>query len=269
MLAAMRPRQWTKNLLVLAGLVFAAKLGDAHRWLEAVAAFGSFCAASSAAYLVNDLADIAADRRHPVKRRRPIASGALPVGRARVLALGLAAVSLGIAAVLGGWTLACVGCFLGLQLAYSLRLKHVVLVDVAAIAILFVVRAAAGAVAVDVRISPWLLVCTALLAFFLALGKRRSELAASGGAAGRPVLARYSLRGLDRLVAIVALVTVGVYASYALTARHGSGLGVTIPFVVFGLARYHFLLRRGAAGRSPTTCSSATCRSSRPSPAGP
>src|SRR5437764_7109011 len=171
-IVALRPRQWSKNLLVFAGIVFAAKLGDAGRWGEAVACFVAYCALSSAAYLVNDLRDLEHDRLHPVKRQRPIARGEVPVGLAVALAAVLTAVALGIGAWLGLVSLGFLLAFGALQLAYSFGLKHVVLLDVFAIGGLFVIRAAAGAAAVHVRISPWLLLCTALLALFLALATR-------------------------------------------------------------------------------------------------
>lgn len=252
-LVAARPRQWTKNLLLFAGLVFAAKLGDASRWAEAAAIFVAYCAASSAAYLVNDVRDAAADRGHPVKRLRPIASGAVPPRRALALAAFLAAVALALAAALGPWTVAFLLGFFGLQAAYTLGLKHVVLVDVLAISGLFVIRAAAGAEAVDVRISPWLLACTALLALFLALGKRRGELVLvhADETPGRRVLDGYSLALVDRLVAVVAAATVAAYVLYTLTARDSRALVVTIPFVVFGLVRYLVLLRRSDVGEEP------------------
>jgi 4-hydroxybenzoate polyprenyltransferase len=183
--AALRPRQWTKNLLLFAGLVFAAKLGDATRWLEAFLAFAAYCAASSAAYLANDVRDAAHDREHPVKRLRPVASGELPPNLALGVAGALAAAALAAAVVLGPWSVAFIAAFLGLQGAYTAGLKHVVLIDVFAIAGLFVVRASAGAEAVDVRISPWLLICTGLLALFLALAKRRAELVLVGAEATR------------------------------------------------------------------------------------
>ena len=186
---ALRPRQWTKNLLLFAGIVFAAKLGDAVRWVEAVTAFVAYCAASSAAYLVNDVRDVDSDRLHPVKRARPIARGELSPRTALVLAAGLAIVALSLTAALGAASLACMVAFASLQAAYSLRLKAVELVDVLAIAGLFVLRAAAGAIAVDVPISQWLLLCTFLLALFLALAKRRAELGLDG------VRARATLEG--------------------------------------------------------------------------
>jgi 4-hydroxybenzoate polyprenyltransferase len=250
---ALRPRQWLKNLLVFAGLVFAAKLGDAGRWLEAVAAFGAYCAVSSAAYLVNDLRDREDDRMHPVKRARPIARGELSPRRAVVLAAGLAAAALALAGVLGLVSVAFLLAFAGLQAAYSFSLKHVVLLDVLVIGSLFVIRAAAGAAAVDVRISPWLLLCTALLALFLALAKRRGELVLVGAqhTPGRPVLEGYSLELVDQLVAIVAASTVITYSLYTLTARDSKALLATVPFVIFGLFRYLLLVHRDDVGEEP------------------
>ncbi len=210
-LASLRPRQWSKNLLLFAGLIFAAKLGDGHRWLEAVAIFVAYCAASSASYLVNDVRDAEGDRLHPVKRNRPVARGELPARRALALAAALAAVAVVVAAALGFASLLFLLAFLALQVVYSLGLKHVVLLDVAVIAGLFVVRAAAGAAAVDVRISPWLLVCTA---------------------------------------PVVTTATVAAYAVYTVTT-HTAWLALTIPFVVFGLARYLALVHRHELGEEP------------------
>jgi 4-hydroxybenzoate polyprenyltransferase len=252
-LAAMRPRQWSKNLLVFAGLVFAAKLGDASRWVEALAAFAAYCAISSAAYLVNDVRDREDDRLHPVKRARPIARGELSPRAALVLAAGLAAVALALVAVLGPVSVAFLLAFAALQAGYTLALKHIVLLDVLAIGALFVIRAAAGAAAVDVRISPWLLLCTALLALFLALAKRRGELVLVGArqAPGRPVLEGYSLELVDQLVAIVASSTVLAYSVYTLTARDSKALLATVPFVIFGVFRYLLLVHRDDVGEEP------------------
>lgn len=251
--AAMRPRQWTKNLLVFAGIVFAAEIGDWHKWVTATVCFVAYCAASSAAYLANDVRDVGLDRLHPVKRMRPIARGELSERGALSLALGLAATAIVLSALLGVWSFVLLLAFLGLQAAYSLGLKHLVLLDVATIAALFVVRAAAGAVAVDVRISPWLLVCTALLALFLALSKRRAEisLVEAGATPGRPVLDGYSQELVDRLVSVLAIATVLVYAAYTLTAGNSRWMAVTIPFVAFGIGRYVWLVRGRGAGEEP------------------
>ena len=250
---ALRPRQWTKNLLLFAGIVFAAEVGDARKWLEAGAAFVLYCAASSAAYLVNDLIDAPADRLHPVKRRRPLARGELSRRAAVVAAVALVGVATVLALALGLVAVGFLALFLAIQTAYTLGLKHVVLVDVMAIAALFVVRAAAGADAVDVRISPWLLVCTALLALFLALGKRRSELVLVDAEAtpGRPVLEGYSVELVDQLIAIVAAATVVGYTVYTLSARESQALAATIPFVLFGIFRYLLLLHRAGKGEEP------------------
>ena len=249
----MRPRQWSKNLLVFAGLVFAAKLGDPLRWLEACVCFVAYCAISSASYLANDVRDREDDRLHPVKRSRPIARGELSPRSALTIAavLGLAApllvAPLGLASVL------LVFAFAALQAGYTIRLKHVVLLDVLTISALFVVRAAAGAEAVDVRISPWLLLCTALLALFLALAKRRGELVlvGAGRTPGRPVLDGYSLELVDQLTGIVASGTVIAYAIYTVTAGHSRALLATVPFVVFGVFRYLLLMHRYDIGEEP------------------
>jgi 4-hydroxybenzoate polyprenyltransferase len=252
-LAALRPRQWSKNLLLFAGLIFAAKLGDATRWLEALLAFGVYCAASSAAYLVNDVRDAGHDRAHPVKRLRPVASGELPARTALALAAVLAAAAFGGAAVLGLGSIGFLAGFLVLQAAYTAGLKHVVLIDVLAIAGLFVLRASAGAEGVDVRISPWLLICTGLLALFLALAKRRAELVLVGAeeTPGRPVLEGYSLVLVDQLVTVVAASTVIAYSLYTFTARDSKAMMATVPFVLYGVFRYLLLLHRHDLGEEP------------------
>ena len=250
---AMRPRQWSKNLLVFAGIVFAAKLGDAARWGETLVAFAAYCALSSAAYLANDVRDRDEDRLHPVKRERPLARGELSPRAALALAAGLAAAALALGAWLGWASIALLLGFAALQAAYTLSLKHVVLIDVMTIGALFVVRAAAGAEAIDVRISPWLLLCTALLALFLALAKRRGELVLVGAerTPGRPVLAGYSLALVDQLVSVVAASTVIAYSLYTFTARDSKALMATIPFVLFGVFRYLLLIHRHDLGEEP------------------
>jgi len=251
-LVAMRPRQWTKNLLLFAGIIFAAKLGDPARWAAAVAAFVAYCAASSAAYLVNDVRDAESDRLHPVKRSRPIARGELSPRSALLLAAALALAALVLAGALGPPSLACLAAFVALQAAYSLGLKTFELVDVLAIAGLFVLRASAGAIAVDVRISEWLLLCTFLLALFVALGKRRAELGLDGVHA-RPALDGYSVALVDQLLAIVAAATIAAYTGYALAAHDTRWLVATVPLVVYGLFRYLLLLHRRGLGEEPET----------------
>jgi 4-hydroxybenzoate polyprenyltransferase len=245
LLAAIRPTQWSKNLLVFAGIVFAAQLGDARRWAWALAAFAAYCAASSAAYLVNDVRDAEDDRRHPSKRTRPVARGELSAGAALATAAALAGGALVLVLPLGWVTVGLLAAFLALQGAYTFGLKRLVLLDVFAIGALFVIRAVAGAEAVEVRISPWLLVCTALLALFLALAKRRGELAA-----GVHVPEGYSLALVDQLVAIVAASTVIAYSLYTFTA-HSTAMMATIPFVLYGVFRYLLLVHRDDLGEEP------------------
>jgi 4-hydroxybenzoate polyprenyltransferase len=252
MVAAMRPRQWSKNLLLYAGIIFAAEIDDPGRWVQATAAFVAYCLASSAAYIVNDVRDARHDRLHPLKRHRPIASGAVRKDRALNVAGILAVLAIAIVAPLGWGSLGYMAGFLALQGAYNLGLKDFALIDVMAIAGLFVIRAAAGAEAVHVRISPWLLICTALLALFLALAKRRGELATTGEEeGGRPVLAGYSFPLLDQLVSIVAACAIVAYSLYTFEAREGSAMMATIPFVVFGLFRYLLLMHRKDLGEEP------------------
>ena len=250
-IAAMRPRQWTKNLLLFAGILFAAQYDEPTKWIEAFVAFVAYCAASSAAYIVNDVLDAEEDRRHPLKRNRPIAAGVLAPDRALKIAAMLAIFAVAAMSWFGWASVAYVTGFLALQGAYSWRLKQVVLFDVMTIAALFVIRAAAGAEAVDVRISPWLIVCTALLALFLALAKRRGELTAQGEGAGRLVLAGYSFALVDQLVSIVAACTIVAYSLYTFEAREGSAMMATIPFVVFGIFRYLLLMHREDLGEEP------------------
>jgi 4-hydroxybenzoate polyprenyltransferase len=245
LLAALRPAQWSKNLLVFAGLVFAAQLGDPRRWLWAVTAFIAYCAASSAAYLVNDVRDADDDRRHASKRGRPVARGEVSARAALLLAAALSGAALFVVVPLGWATVGLLAGFLALQAAYTLSLKRLVLLDVFAIGALFVIRATAGAEAVEVRISPWLLVCTALLALFLALAKRRGELAA-----GVHVPEGYSLALVDQLVGVVAASTVIAYSLYTFTA-HSTAMMATIPFVLYGIFRYLLLVHRDDLGEEP------------------
>jgi 4-hydroxybenzoate polyprenyltransferase len=250
---SLRPRQWTKNLLLFAGIIFAAEIGDLSRWVEALAAFVAYCAASSASYLVNDVRDAPHDRAHPVKRARPIARGELSPRLAEAIAVALLLSAVLLVAPLGIASILFLCTFFALQAAYTLALKHVVLIDVMTIGGLFVVRAAAGAAAVEVRISPWLLLCTALLALFLALAKRRGELVLVGAEAtpGRPVLEGYSLALVDQLVTVVASSTVISYCLYTFTARDSKAMMITIPFVVFGVFRYLLLMHRRDLGEEP------------------
>ena len=218
-LASLRPAQWTKNLLVFAGLLFGRRLFDTTAVLAALGAFAVFCLLSGVVYIINDISDRESDRRHPLKARRPIASGALPVKTAAAVAFAIGAVALAGASALGLPFLAVAVAYLALQSLYSGPLKHIVIIDVLTLAIGFVLRAVAGAVAVNVEISHWLLVCTILLALFIALAKRRHEivLLADGAANHRPILGEYSAYLLDQMIAVVTASTLIAYVFYTIS----------------------------------------------------
>lgn len=253
---AMRPRQWSKNLLLFAGLLFAEKLGDATRvWLN-VLAFLSFCLISGAVYIYNDLQDVEEDRLHPQKRLRPIASGKLPIVVASWLMVSATLVGL----VLAFWIRPAFGwlavLYILLSLTYSLGAKHIVIVDVFLIAAGFVLRALAGAVAIDVNISGWLLACTTLLSLFLGFCKRRHELVMLGEEAPnhRVTLGEYSVGLLDQFIAIVSSATIITYALYTIqsaTAAQHENLKYTIPLVMYGIFRYLYLVHRKDLGGAP------------------
>jgi 4-hydroxybenzoate polyprenyltransferase len=257
--ASLRPEQWTKNLFVFAGLLFGGRLFDIESIVLASATFAIFCALSGSVYLFNDVADREADRVHPLKSSRPIATGELPVRTALFVAGVLGATSIVAAAlirpVLGGVGAA----YLILLLVYSAFLKHVVIVDVLTIAAGFVLRAVAGAVAVNVPISHWLLVCTTLLALFLALSKRRHELTllAEGATEHRRILTEYSPYLLDQMVGVVTASTLVAYSIYSTSTEtaerlHTDRLGLTIPFVLYGIFRYLYLVHQKRGGGSPS-----------------
>jgi 4-hydroxybenzoate polyprenyltransferase len=258
LLLSLRPGQWTKNLLVFAGILFGRRLFDPSAAVHALAAFAIFCALSGVVYLINDVADREADRRHPLKMRRPIASGAVSVPAALAAALGLAVAALASAVALG-WTFALVAAaYLSLLALYSGPLKNIVIIDVLTIAIGFVLRAAAGAVAVDVEISHWLLVCTILLALFIALAKRRHEIVLLAGEARshRAILSEYTPYLLDQMIAVVTASTLISYAFYTISpeteAKFGTQwLGLTIPFPLYGIFRYLYLVHHREGGGSP------------------
>ncbi len=261
LLLSLRPAQWTKNALLFAGLIFGGKLLQPDAVITAAEAFAVFCGLSGVVYIVNDLRDIDTDRRHPIKSRRPIASGAVSRAAAQGTAAILAFVALGAAFALHTGFGLIAATYLGLLVTYSLFLKHIVILDVLTIAAGFVMRAAAGAVVLDVEISDWLLVVTLLGALFLALGKRRGEMAtlAGGGTDHRPILAHYSTDLLDQMITIVAASTLLAYAFYTINpetvARFNTDLLVfTLPFPLYGLFRYLYLihLREGGANPSET-----------------
>jgi 4-hydroxybenzoate polyprenyltransferase len=256
LILACRPRQWPKNFLVYFGLVFALKLFEVRLFADATVAFLVFCALSSAVYLVNDLADVESDRQHPVKCKRPLAAGIIRPGHAGALAVVLVVPSLLVAYLLSPAFGAVSLGYLVLQLAYSYRLKHLVLIDVFAIAAGFVFRAVAGAVVVGVPISPWLYVCTVLAALFVGLAKRRNELVLlnSGAANHRRILDEYSPQFLDQLITVIVSATVMAYSLYTFSAEglpRNHAMMLTIPFVLYGLFRYLYLVHMRNGGGSP------------------
>ena len=268
LLASMRVYQWTKNLVLFAGLVFTLKILDPEYVVPAVAGFFAFSLAVSGTYLLNDVLDVERDRLHPEKRRRPVASGALPIPVALAGGAALLAVGLGgcywIGPRFGSTALA----YVILTLAYSLVLKRVVLLDVVSIALGFVLRAAAGVEllrdrapggAESIELSPWLLVCAFFLALFLAIGKRRHELSVLEGDASRhrAALGSYTGKLLDQLVAVVTSATVLVYSVYTIAPETlakfgGRPLYLTIPFVLYGIFRYLYLMYAEEKGGNPS-----------------
>ena len=255
---SLRPRQWVKNLFVFAALIFSENLFSPLIW-PAIEAFVIFCALSGAIYLINDVADADKDRLHPVKRHRPVASGALPRTTALSLAAALVLVSLTASFRLSSRFGVIAIAYCALLTGYSIWLKHVVILDVLTVAVGFVLRAVAGAEAIEVEISGWLVICTILIALFLALGKRRHEYLTLKGAAAahRPILAEYSEGFLDQMIAVVTASTVTAYALYTMSPEtigkfHTRLLPLTLPFVLYGIFRYLYLLYRRELGGNPS-----------------
>ena len=242
----MRPQEWVKNLLVFAGLLFSGKVDQSAAVADATLAFVAFCLISSAGYLFNDLRDAEHDRRHPDKRNRPIASGALAPGTAATAAvvLAVAAIALPLALV-DAEVAGLVALYAVITVAYSVVLKRLVIIDVMTIASLFILRVVAGAVAVEAQASEYLLVCTAMLALFLGFTKRRQEaiLEETDTAETRPVLEHYSVPFLDQMVAMVTAAAIISYVIYAVNSPNvGSRMLATAPSVLYGVFRYLYLI---------------------------
>jgi 4-hydroxybenzoate polyprenyltransferase len=258
LVVSLRPGQWSKNLFVFAGLLFGKQLFEPGAVAASCAAFAIFCALSGVVYLLNDVADREADRRHPLKSRRPIASGQLSPGlalaAAGVLGAGGLLAAFALRPLFGVVALA----YVVLNAGYSARLKHVVIIDVLTIAIGFVLRAVAGAVAIAVPISHWLLVCMVLLALFLALSKRRHELTllAEGATDHRRILGEYSPYLLDQMIGVVTASTLIAYIFYTISPEtvqnfNTEYLALTIPFPLYGIFRYLYLVHKKEGGGSP------------------
>jgi len=258
-ITGLRPRQWTKNLLVFAGLIFSQGLNDPTLVARSVFAFAIFCLLSGSVYLINDVMDAERDRAHPQKRFRPVASGRLPAGVALVgaivLLVGSSVGAIFVSRPFGATAVA----YAALQIAYSMGLKHVVILDSLIIAGGFVLRALAGVLVLGIELSHWLLLCTILLALFLTFGKRRHELIAleAGAADHRPILSEYSPQLLDQMIAVVTASTLMAYALYTMAPETQAKLGttrlpLTIPFVLYGIFRYLYLLYRRDLGGDPS-----------------
>lgn len=257
LLETMRPRQWPKNGFVFGALLFDRQVLDLSSLGRTLAAFVLLCLMSSAVYVMNDLADVDSDRQHPTKRQRPLPSGRLSPTVARVATAVLTVVSLAAGYVLSPALALVLLAYWLIQVAYTFRLKHVVLLDVLIIATGFVLRVAAGVTVIEVeRFSPWLYVCMALLALFMALGKRRHELVLLGQNASnhRAILGEYSLDLIDRLIGIVTTSTLVAYSLYTFLAEglpENHLMMLTIPFVLYALFRYLYLIHVRQEGGAP------------------
>ena len=257
MLRLLRPKQWTKNLLLFAALLFARKLLDPTAFATACLAFVSFCLASSSVYVVNDLVDVERDRLHPEKRNRPIASGRVGRGTALALAAGLTAGALAVALWIGPEFAVTVVVYMALSHFYSFVAKNVVILDTLIVAVGFVIRAVAGAIAIQVPYSDWFVLCTLFVALFIALSKRKAELLAGGAdIRTRPVLAHYSESALGAFTGTSMAAAVISYSLYVQDILHESAgerrlLIFTVPFVIVAIFRYHLLVEREGAGEKP------------------
>jgi len=259
LLRSLRPAQWAKNVFVLAPLVFGGMLLDSRVTLRALLALAAFCCASSAVYLINDLRDREEDRRHPLKRLRPIAAGTLKVPVAVLAVLALAGAAALLSARLGRPFALVLGTYFVLNVLYTLWLKHMVILDVMSIAISFVLRVEAGSTATGIEVSRWLFLCTIFLALFLAFSKRRHEitLLAHEASGQRPVLDHYSPAFLDQMINVVTASSVVSYALYAVAPEtvakyHTPDLVYTIPLVLYGIFRYLYLMYQRPGERNPT-----------------
>ncbi|MFH1347345.1 MAG: decaprenyl-phosphate phosphoribosyltransferase [Candidatus Margulisiibacteriota bacterium] len=257
LLKSLRPAQWTKNFFVFAGIIFSLNFFETALLLKVICAFIIFCFLSSAIYLLNDIRDIEADRKHPRKKLRPIASGQLSIPAALAFALILLAIAVPASFYLNfSFALAALS-YLVLMVLYIFLLRDMVILDVFSIAAGFVLRAAAGVVVIGVELSPWLIICTILLALFIALGKRRHELITLTEAVGhRKILNEYNPQLLDQLISITAGATVVAYALYTLWPETVSKFNTTnlvysIPFVLYGIFRYLYLIYKKDAGGRP------------------
>ncbi|GJQ22038.1 MAG: decaprenyl-phosphate phosphoribosyltransferase [Bacteroidia bacterium] len=260
LLTLLRPRQWVKNLFLFAPLIFSKHLFEENSFLTALAGFFSFCFLSSGVYVVNDIFDREADKSHPIKRNRPIAAGLVPVGSGIAVAAILILLAAAIASFLNSSFQRTAGLYLLLNLSYSMRLKHVILLDVFIIAAGFMLRVLAGAFVIEVEVSHWLVLCTLFVSLFLALSKRRGELLlerVTGEVSGREVLKEYDTAFADQMITISASGMAISYALYTVAERtvtmfKTENLIFTTVFVLFGIFRYLYLLKKKSTEDNPT-----------------
>lgn len=255
----MRPKQWTKNLIIFAGLIFSLNLFKPPLFVKTFAAFGVFCLLSGAVYIINDIKDLERDKNHPLKSKRPLASGELTISSAILALILLIPGSLLVSFMLNPGFGYITVLYLILSTLYSFYFKHTVILDVLINSIGFVLRAVAGAVVIQVVISPWLFICTILLALFLGLGKRRHELVLLGDGAlnHRKILEEYSPELLDQMIAVVTASTVMAYSLYTMAPEtkeklHTPYMNLTIPFVLYGIFRYLYLIHKREEGGDPS-----------------
>jgi 4-hydroxybenzoate polyprenyltransferase len=256
----MRPRQWLKNAFIFAGLIFSRNLSDVHLLVKVIVGFSLFCLAASSIYIFNDIKDMKKDKEHPEKCKRPIAMGLLQLKKAYAASAVLAIIAL-IGSFLVDLTFfAILSAYVAMNVAYSIKIKHIVILDVMCIAFGFVLRVIAGTALVDVRPSDWLIICTITLSLFLGFSKRRHEVILIGHEATnhRKVLTDYSITFLDQMIAVATACTVMSYALYTIedetVAKFGtSNLVFTIPFVIYGIYRYLYLIHRKETGGNPTS----------------
>lgn len=247
-----RPRQWYKNLLLFVGLVFSRNLTDAELVLFSILGFLAFCAISGSVYILNDMVDRNRDEAHPRKSMRPIPSGRISLAQAAIYGVLLAACGMTAAFYIGSLFALSALTYVAVAVSYSLLLKNVIILDAIVVAIGFVVRALAGTLAIDVPVSPWLIICVFLLALFLAFGKRRHELAILGDDAAnhREILGHYSIRMVDDMMLVATSTLIMAYSMYTFLATN-QYMMLTIPFATFGILRYLFLVHDSGEGGEP------------------
>ncbi len=258
LIAAMRPKQWTKNLVIFAGLVFSQNFFHLGFLKVSVLAFIAFCLNASSVYIINDIKDLEQDRLHPVKKFRPLPAGRISTRQAAFLSVILAVISLALAFWLNLHYGALLALYWVMMIVYSFALKHVVIVDIMIISAGFIIRAISGAVVLDVMISRWLLACAIFLSLFLILAKRRNEIVELGANASehRAILDEYGERFLDQMIAVVAACTVISYVLYTVDPGtvqkfHTANLILTVPFVIYGIFRYLYLVYQKNMGGRP------------------